>query len=230
MLSELDLQKLKPKAGFICKETMELLQREVCSDEHPDWEDLRTKFLTAGVASRVLKKSSYGSGGYGSYSNLLRWYKDKDFRERQKTDLKKNPFVQHGLMYQSEGAAMYSSKTGLTLVPIGFVCGPLQKTNGFAEVPEYISATFDYGVLDYPIVVEIKCPNSLPKNWQEKHWVQCQHQLQLARIEVLHLVFYFPPSRHARGKLVVKVINVNSNWFERVKPQYDKFWKLIKSD
>lgn len=222
-------ERVKLTPGVICKESYELLNREICDDRDPRWPELRTRHLSAGVASRTLKKRIYGAGGYGSYSALLRWYKDPIYRQQEQQKLDQNPYCQHGLKYQAEAAALYSAKSGYTLAPLGFLAGPLKEAKGFSQIPDFISATFDYLVLDEPILVEIKCPTKFHENWKEKYWVQCQHQLQLARFKTLHLVMYIPPNLHEKARMEIREIHVDTAWFNRALPHYEAFWKLVNS-
>ena len=223
-----DVKNFSPSPGEIAKESYQLLKREICSDDDPKWPELRVQHLSAGVASRTLKKNVFGAGGYGSMAALLRWYKEPEYRKKEQDRLDNNPYCQHGKNFQSEGAAFYSAYTGYTLAQLGFISGPLEESAGFDAVPEFLSATFDYVVLDKPIIVEIKCPQKEHADWKQKYWVQCQHQLQLARFKELHLVLYFPPTRHDKGKLIIRVIKLDNLWFRTAIPHYERFWKLVK--
>jgi len=198
----------------------------VCDDKNPNWHSLREKHLTAGVASRTLKKNIFGSGGYGSIGQLLRWYNDSEYREKEQKKLDENPYCRHGLFYQAEGAALYSLVTGFTVTPLGFIKGPVEG-EGFADVPDYLAATCDYLCVQEPIIVEIKCPAKIHKNWRERYWVQCQHQMQIARVKTLHLVMYIPPSQHEKGLLQIEVIHCDNAWFKRALPSYERFWKMV---
>jgi hypothetical protein len=160
---------------------------------------------------------------------LLRWYKDPQLRESEQKKLDNNPYCKHGNKFQSEAAAIYSAVTGYTVAPLGFYAGPLPEEDGFPAMPDFLSATMDYIVLDEPILVEVKCPQKEHENWRERYWVQCQHQLQLARFKVLHLVIYFPSTRHEKGRIVIHKIEVDNAWFRRALPHYEKFWSLVKA-
>lgn len=217
--------KFEPIPGFICRSTFEALQKEICTDDDINWADKRSKCLNASTCSAVLKKHIFGSGGYTSASKLLRLYKDKSYRETEQNKLLNNPHVQRGRMFQHEAASMYSLITGYTLSPLGFLQGPREKSDMFEAVPDFIGCTCDYIVLEKPILVEIKCPAKMYDNWREKHWVQVQQQMQLARIPLTHLVFYFPSDRC----IVIHEVQIKNQWFaEKALPCFENFWKLVK--
>ncbi len=217
--------KFEPMPGFICKATFEALGREICKDTDESWGDKRSTCLNASICSVVLKKNIFGSGGYGSASKLLRMYNDRKYREAEQAKLEDNPHIKRGRHFQHEAASMYSLITGYTLSPLGFLQGPRDKSDGYSAVPDFIGCTCDYIVLEKPILVEIKCPARMHDNWREKHWVQVQQQMQLARIPLTHLVFYFPGER----SIIIHEVQLHNQWFEsRALPCFENFWKLVK--
>jgi hypothetical protein len=219
--------KFEPRSGFLCQMTYEALQREICKDDDVAWLEKRSKCLNASTCSAVLKKHIFGSGGYTSASKLLRFYKDKSYREAEQAKLQQNPHIQRGRNFQHEAASMYSLLTGYTLSPLGFLQGPRSKSDEFEAVPDFIACTCDYIVLEKPILVEIKCPAKMYDNWREKHWVQVQQQMQLARIPLTHLVFYFPYEQC----IVIHEVRISNKWFsEKALPCFENFWKLVKLD
>ena len=216
------------KKRTLSNRSLDLLRKEVCKDTDPGWKQKRTEFLTAGVASRTLSRRVFGAGGYGSCFQLLRWYIDETFRTKEQNRLDRNPYCIHGRKYQAEAASLYSNITGFTLSPLGMLTGPLPASKDFEEVPDFISATFDFVCLEEPIIVEVKCPQSFHDDWKRKYWVQCQHQLQLARFQKLHLVIYIPRSSHDLARVQIEEIIVDNKWFRQAVPSYIRFWKLLK--
>jgi hypothetical protein len=190
---------------------------------------LRTKFLTAGVASRVLKKGTYGAGGYGSVWQLLRWYLDEQYRINEQKKLDENEHCRRGREQQGIAAAAYSEATGFTLAPLGFLKGGQGEEAKMPAVPDFLSVTYDYVCLEAPVIVEVKCPVKEHEDWKEKYWVQCQHQLQIARFDVLHLAMFFPGNEHEPPRISINEIKRDDKWFTSVVPRYNVFWATVQA-
>jgi len=166
----------------------------------------------------------------GSAAQLYRWYTKADYRDKEQKKLDNNPFCQHGRWFQDEGGAVYSLFTGYTLVKIGLLSGPRTGNEEYCEAPKWLAATLDFAVAELPIIVEMKCPQVFHDDWKQRYWVQCQQQMQLSRVNCLHLVQYIPPTKLEHGQMTINEIQYNNKWFISVLPQFSKFWKMVEDD
>ena len=205
-------------SAIVSKVSIQALKREKCKDsEEEKWHKLREEHLTAGTIKNFIPKQMIGAEQNGkrrkdAYLSLV----CKKERMRQRDELRNNPYCIHGKTYQEEAASVYSALMGATLTPIGCLTGPLEKEGEYPSVPEFISGTLDYIDLYNGIIIEIKCPQRIHKNWRDLYWAQCQIQMQLARCSVLHLFQYVPPMRDQRGQCQLNVIQISHGWFGRV--------------
>jgi|SRR6185503_105207 len=195
------------------------LKREKCSDSDIEqFNKIREEHFTAGTMKYFIPKQMTGAETNAKRRSdaHLSLISEKE-RKKQQRSMHSNPYCIHGRTYQTEAASVYSALTGATLVSIGCLVGPLEKEGNFPEVPAFISGTLDYIDLYSGIIVEVKCPQRIHKNWKQLYWAQGQIQMQLARCETLHIFQYIPPMRDTPGQCQINIMKVNHEWFEKIK-------------
>lgn len=213
----------------IKKMAIDALRREKCSDAEPEkFHRLRENHLTAGTIKNFIPMTCMGAERDKKRRNdAHKSLMSRKERKRQQRQLDQNPYCLHGKMYQGEAASVYSALTGAKLVAIGCLTGPLEGDGEWPGVPDYISATLDYIDIYTGIIVEVKCPQRIHKNWKDQYWTQCQIQMQLARCPILHVFQYIPPMRDQRGRCQMNCMTVNHNWFSKIQAPLANKAKLL---
>jgi hypothetical protein len=216
--------------GIFSGRSLAALKREICTDQDQNWLQIRSQYITAGQIKAFIPKTVKGAETRNlKRKHAMRTRIDGKFNAQEGREMQTNPDILRGRQYQLEAAMVYSAVTGYTVAPIGCLVGPLPCDGDFPAVPDTISGTLDYIVLEDDIVVEVKCPRKFNKDWSNMYFAQPQVQMQLARCRKAHIVQYIPPTFEKRGAIYINRFEVDHKWFATVCPLVEVCLKHIKS-
>ena len=191
----------------------------------PETMDLRRKCITATDVSSIVHLVP-GVRGDNKYRNAERLFRQKlEIESRPST----NPAMEHGLKYENEALDVYSIITGNAVFrEIGFIKSQDAKYN-------FIGATPDAICINYPVLVEIKCPFwHIPVPWKldqvpDIYYPQVQLQMFVTGIRLTHFVRYKPQTLLKPGKIQIQEVAWDSEWFSKAWPHICNFYRQMRA-
>lgn len=192
----------------------ELLKRKRIMQHTPEWYAARGVRLTASDVPAVL-----GHSPYSSRSEVL----------KRKTGQRKSTFnnfaCAHGNKYEAVAARAYTQVTGIQCVTedIGLVCHP--QYDHFAASPDRVA-------IEYPILIEIKCPFKRPIEVGRipvQYVDQVEFQMAVTGLPIVHFVQFKPATLCNRGAIDITEKPRDPTWWDANYSALQSFIEEVQS-